>query len=142
MAVYKTLKVPKEVLQKSLVIYFNDAEMRKKYEEGRNALVEPREPRELSKDETMAAVHSIERSRIAMSGLALSLLGKRQNMRMVYEVCKLGALKTADVLYNETGVEIQDLKFNLKRLNLEEDEDYKKVIEEYKQKREAGFEGV
>lgn len=45
----------------------------------------------------------------------------------------MNGLKTADHLYNETGVEIQDMKYNVKRLNLKEDEEYNKAIAEYKE---------
>ena len=54
--------------------------------------------------------------------------------QMINAVIKVEKLKADDAFYNETGIEEEDIEPNIKRLNLEEDEEFKAIIEEYKVK--------
>ena len=44
--------------------------------------------------------------------------------------------KCVDLFFIRTGIEVEDLEFNTRKLNLDDDEDYKKLLQEYNQKME------
>jgi len=52
--------------------------------------------------------------------------------QMINAVIKVEKLKADDNFFNETGIEEEDVEPSLKRLNLEEDEEFKAIVEEYK----------
>lgn len=49
-------------------------------------------------------------------------------------VDKVEKLKADDHFFNETGIEEEDVEPSIKRLDLENDEEFKKIIDEYKVK--------
>ena len=51
---------------------------------------------------------------------------------MINAVIKVEKLKADDHFFNETGIEEEDVEPSVKRLNLEEDEEFKAIIEDYK----------
>lgn len=54
--------------------------------------------------------------------------------QMINAVIKVEKLKADDAFFNETGIEEEDIEPNIKKLNLEEDEEFKAIIEEFKVK--------
>ena len=44
--------------------------------------------------------------------------------------------KCVDLFYIRTGIDVEDLEFNTRKMNLENDEEYKKLLIEYNQKME------
>merc|ERR1712060_288539 len=54
--------------------------------------------------------------------------------QMINAVIKVEKLKADDHFFNETGIEEEDVEPSLKRLNLEEDEEFKAIVEEFKKK--------
>lgn len=52
--------------------------------------------------------------------------------QMINAVIKVEKLKADDHFFNETGIEEEDVEPNIKRLELEEDEEFKAIIEEFK----------
>ena len=44
--------------------------------------------------------------------------------------------KCVDMMFNRTGIDVDDLEFNTRKLDLENDEDYKNMLLEYNQKME------
>ena len=52
--------------------------------------------------------------------------------QMINAVIKVEKLKADDNFFNETGIEEEDVEPSLKRLNLEDDEEFKAIVEEYK----------
>jgi len=44
--------------------------------------------------------------------------------------------KCVDLFYVRTGIDVEELEFNTRKLDLENDEDYKKLLIEYNQKME------
>lgn len=53
---------------------------------------------------------------------------------MINAVIKVEKLKADDHFYNETGIEEEDVEPSIKRLEMEEDEDFKAIIAEFKTK--------
>ena len=53
---------------------------------------------------------------------------------MINAVIKVEKLKADDHFFNETGIEEEDVEPNLKRLGLEEEEEFKAVFDEFKKK--------
>ena len=51
---------------------------------------------------------------------------------MINAVIKVEKLKADDHFFNETGIEEEDVEPYLKRLDLEDDEEFKAIVEEYK----------
>ena len=47
---------------------------------------------------------------------------------MINAVIKVEKLKADDNFFNETGIEEEDVEPSLKRLNLEEDEEFKAIV--------------
>ena len=54
--------------------------------------------------------------------------------QMINAVIKVEKLKADDHFFNETGIEEEDVEPSLKRLNLEEDEEFKAIVDEFKKK--------
>lgn len=54
--------------------------------------------------------------------------------QMINAVIKVEKLKADDHFFNETGIEEEDVEPNLKRLGLEEEEEFKAVFDEFKKK--------
>ena len=52
--------------------------------------------------------------------------------QMINAVIKVEKLKADDHFFNETGIEEEDVEPSIKRLGLEEDEEFKAIIEEFK----------
>jgi len=52
--------------------------------------------------------------------------------QMINAVIKVEKLKADDHFFNETGIEEEDVEPSIKRLGLEEDEEFKSIIEEFK----------
>jgi len=55
---------------------------------------------------------------------------------MINAVIKVEKLKADDHFFNETGIEEEDVEPSIKRLDMEEDEEFKAIIEEFKKKSE------
>lgn len=52
--------------------------------------------------------------------------------QMINAVIKVEKLKADDHFFNETGIEEEDVEPSIKRLNLEEDDEFKAIIDEFK----------
>jgi hypothetical protein len=131
-AVFKTLKTPKSVLEKSMKTFFSDAEKRAAYEQNKVSTQSKRIPKELSKDETLAAVKAYHENRTTMSKMACDMVAKGAKPGQVYGVMKMSNIKCADQLYNQTGVDFRDMAFNVQRLGLKEDPTYAQIKSEAK----------
>lgn len=56
--------------------------------------------------------------------------------QMINAVIKVEKLKADDRFFNETGIEEEDVEPSVKRLNLEEDEEYKALVADFQKKSE------
>ena len=55
---------------------------------------------------------------------------------MINAVIKVEKLKADDHFFNETGIEEEDVEPSIKRLNLEEDEEFKAIVDDFKKQSE------
>ena len=54
--------------------------------------------------------------------------------QMINAVIKVEKLKADDVFFNDTGIEEEDVEPSIKKLDLENDDEFKAIIEEFKTK--------
>ena len=137
---YQSLKVPKQVFEKSAQTYLMDPAKRTIYEEEIQALkdsLRERTPKDLTREEVIKSVKLLEAAKFeAQKKMYDFVRTQRVAPQMINAVIKVEKLKADDRFFNETGIEEEDVEPNIKRLNLEEDEEFKEIIEEYKKKSE------
>lgn len=137
---YQFLKVPKDVFEKTLKTYLMDPQKRTVYEEEMQNLrdeVRSRPPRELTRDEALNAVRLLEQAKLdAQKRMYDYVREQRIQHSMINAVIKVEKLKADDRFFNETGIEEEDVEPSIKALKLEDDEEYKQIIEEFKKKSE------
>lgn len=135
---YQALKVPKQVFEKSAQVYLMEPAKRTVYEEEISDLrdnLRDRQPRELTRDEVLSSVRHLEQAKFeAQKKMYEFVRTQKVAPQMINAVIKVEKLKADDHFYNETGIEEEDVEPSVKRLNMEEDEDFKTIIEEFKQK--------
>ena len=73
---------------------------------------------------------------ISNAGFFFTLGQAESNAKANLLMEDLGKLKADDRFFNETGIEEEDVEPNLKRLNLEEDEEFKAICAEWQKKSE------
>jgi len=135
---YQSLKVPKQVFEKSAQTYMMDPQKRTLYEEEIQALrdsMRDKEPKELTKEKVIECVKLLEAAKFeAQKKMYDFVRTQRVAPQMINAVIKVEKLKADDKFFNETGIEEEDVEPNIKRLNLEEDEEFKAIIQDYKTK--------
>lgn len=57
---------------------------------------------------------------------------QKMQPQMVNAVIQMEKLKADDVFFNLTGIEEADIEPNIQRLNLEQDEEFNAILEEFK----------
>merc|ERR1712087_650435 len=123
---------------KSAQVYLMEPAKRTIYEEEIQALREglrDRKPRELTREEVLSSVKHGENAKFeAQKKMYEFVRTQRVAPQMINAVIKVEKLKADDHFYDETGIEEEDVEPSIKRLEMEEDEDFKAIIEEYKQK--------
>ena len=94
-----------------------------------------RKPRELTREEVLSSVKHLEQSKFeAQKKMYEFVRTQRVAPQMINAVIKVEKLKADDHFFNETGIEEEDVEPSIKRLDMEEDEEFKAIIEEYKKK--------
>ena len=135
---YQALKVPKQVFEKSAQVYLMEPKKRTIYEEEVQSLRETlrdKKPRELTRDEVLSSVRHLEQAKFeAQKKMYEFVRTQKVAPQMINAVIKVEKLKADDHFFNETGIEEEDVEPSIKRLNLEEDQEFKDIIEEYKKK--------
>ena len=135
---YQSLKVPKQVFEKSAQVYLMEPKKRTIYEEEIQALREElrdKKPRELTREECLSSVRHLENAKFeAQKKMYEFVRTQRVAPQMINAVIKVEKLKADDHFFNETGIEEEDVEPSIKRLELEEDQEFKDIIEEFKKK--------
>jgi len=130
--------VPKQVFEKSSQVYLMEPSKRTVYEEELQALRDSlrlKEPQQLTREQTLDAVRRLEQSKFeAQKKMYEFVRSQRVAPQMINAVIKVEKLKADDHFFNETGIEEEDVEPSIKRLDLENADDFKAVIEEFKQK--------
>jgi len=57
---------------------------------------------------------------------------QKMQPQMVNAVIQMEKLKADDVFFNQTGIEEADIEPNIQRLNLDQDEEFNAILEEFK----------
>jgi hypothetical protein len=135
---YQFLKVPKQVFEKSSQVYLMEPTKRTLYEEeiqNLRDLLRGRTPIELTREQVMDSVAKLEAAKFeAQKKMYEFVRSQRVAPQMINAVIKVEKLKADDHFFNETGIEEEDVEPSIKRLDLEKDEEFKAIIEEYKKK--------
>lgn len=135
---YQALKVPKQVFEKSAQVYLMDPNKRTVYEEEIQTLrdtLRNRAVQELTREQVIDAVRRLEAAKFeAQKKMYEFVRSQRVAPQMINAVIKVEKLKADDHFFNETGIEEEDVEPNIKRLNLEQDDEFKSIIEEFKKK--------
>jgi len=135
---YQALKVPKQVFEKSAQVYLMEPNKRTIYEEEIESLrqqLRGRETQELTREQCLDSIRKLENSKFeAQKKMYEFVRTQRVAPQMINAVIKVEKLKADDLFFNETGIEEEDVEPSVKRLNLEEDEEFKAIIEEFKKK--------
>merc|ERR1712060_842552 len=135
---YQALKVPKAVFEKSAQVYLMEPAKRTIYEEEIQALrdsLRNRTPVDLTREQCLDSVRRLEAAKFeAQKKMYEFVRSQRVAPQMINAVIKVEKLKADDHFFNETGIEEEDVEPSLKRLNLEEDEEFKAIVEEFKKK--------
>ena len=50
---------------------------------------------------------------------------------MINSIIKVEKIRSDDVFFNDTGIEEEDVEPSIQRLKMEDDEEYKAIVEEY-----------
>jgi len=91
----------------------------------------------LTREEVLSSVKHLETAKFeAQKKMYEFVRTQRVAPQMINAVIKVEKLKADDHFYNETGIEEEDVEPSIKRLDMEEDEDFKALIEEFKVKSE------
>ena len=118
-----------------------DPEKRAIYEEEITSLretIRDRKAQELTREQTLNSVRLLEQAKFeAQKKMYEFVRTQRVAPQMINAVIKVEKLKADDHFFNETGIEEEDVEPSIKRLNMEDDEDYKKIIQEFSEMSEA-----
>ena len=74
----------------------------------------------------------------ANQDISIELINELKNMHPneVQLEIKFLQFKCVDIMFNRTGIDVDDLEFNTRKLDLENDEEYKKLLLDYNEKME------
>jgi hypothetical protein len=135
---YQSLKVPKNVFEKSAQVYLMEPSKRTIYEEEIQALrdaMRKKSPKELTREQVLDSVKLLEAAKFeAQKKMYQFVRESKVAPQMINAVIKVEKLKADDKFFNETGIEEEDVEPNLKRLGLEEDEEFKAIVAEWQKK--------
>ena len=137
---YQFLKVPKQVFEKSQQVYLMEPAKRTIYEEEIQALRDAQRNRtavELTREQCIDSVKRLEAAKFeAQKKMYEFVRSQRVAPQMINAVIKVEKLKADDQFFIDTGIEEEDVEPSIKRLGLEEDEEFKAVIEDFKKQSE------
>lgn len=138
---YQALKVPKPVFEKSMQTYLMDPAKRTIYEEEIEKLkdeLRERKHQELTREQVLSSVKHLEQSKLdAQMKMYEIVRAQKVAPQMINAIIKVEKMRSDDNFFNETGIEEEDVEPSIKRLQLEEDPEYKAIIEEFTGKSKA-----
>ena len=106
------------------------------YEEEIQALrdeLRGRAPIELTREQVMDSVQKLESAKFeAQKKMYEFVRSQRVAPQMINAVIKVEKLKADDKFFIDTGIEEEDVEPSVKRLDMEDDEEFKAIIEEFK----------
>lgn len=132
---YTKFKVSQENYALSLRFYMLDPTKRAMIEEETLKIresVREHEAKELTREETLKATDRLEQLKFEAQKTMYNLVrSKRIAQNMIDGVIRIEKMKADDSFFNEFGFEEFDVEPNVLRLKLEDEEDYKKILDDY-----------
>eukprot|EP00351_Strombidinopsis_sp_SopsisLIS2011_P003583 CAMPEP_0116876172 /NCGR_PEP_ID=MMETSP0463-20121206/8182_1 /TAXON_ID=181622 /ORGANISM="Strombidinopsis sp, Strain SopsisLIS2011" /LENGTH=404 /DNA_ID=CAMNT_0004522647 /DNA_START=425 /DNA_END=1639 /DNA_ORIENTATION=- len=132
---YTQFKVTQENYGLSLRQYMLDPTKRAMIEEETLKVKESvREnvPKELTREETLKATDRLEQLKFeALEDYVQPCQKQAYRLNMIDGVIRIEKMKADDTFFNEFGFEEFDVEPNVEKLKLEDEEDYKKILEKY-----------
>lgn len=87
---------------------------------------------ELTKEQCLLSMESLEKAKFeAQKKMYMIVRQQKLQPQMINALIKVEKLKADDLFFNESGIEEEDVEPSIKRLKLEEDADYKKIVENW-----------
>lgn len=87
----------------------------------------------MTREQVMDSVRRLESAKFeAQKKMYEFVRSQRVAPQMINAVIKVEKLKADDRFFIDTGIEEEDVEPSVKRLGLEEDEEFKAIIEEFK----------
>lgn len=118
-------------------VYMMEPDKRTVYEEEMQALHDKfrvRKQQELTKEQVLMSVESLEKAKFeAQKKMYMIVRQQKLQPQMINALIKVEKLKADDVFFNESGIEEEDVEPSIKKLGLEADDDYKKIVEIWSQ---------
>ena len=100
-------------------------------------MLRDRVPAELTREQCIDSVERLESAKFeAQKKMYEFVRSQRVAPQMINAVIKVEKLKADDKFFIDTGIEEEDVEPSVKRLGLEEDEEFKAIIEKYKKQSE------
>lgn len=139
---YQELKVQEKIYAKSLQSYMMDPEKRKTFEEETEKIrekVRNYKAKEMTREQVLDCVQRLEDFKFKAQ-IKMYTIVRMQQMppEMINTVIMFEKEQADDQFFFDTGFQEEDVDFNIKRLKMEEDEEYKKITSEW-QKKSQGF---
>ena len=108
------------------------------FEEEMQALNEKfriRKQQELNREQCLVSVASLEKAKFeAQQKMYMIVRQQKLQPQMINALIKVEKLKADDMFFNESGIEEEDVEPSIKKLKLEAEDDYKKIVEEWSKK--------
>ena len=112
-----------------------DFDKRTTYEEEIDTVRDPRKEAELSKKQVLEAVEIMEKAKYDVQMRMYDFVKmQRDHPALINARVRSEELKQSDILFNKTGIEEADVEPSINRLELGEDPEYKKIVDEWKAK--------
>jgi len=87
---------------------------------------------DLTREQVLSSCKHLEQSKLnAQMKMYEIVRAQRLAPHMINAIIKVEKLRADDMFYNETSIEEEDVEPSIERLKLEEDEEYKAIIEEW-----------
>lgn len=132
---YQSLKVPKQVFEKSMSVYMMEPAKRTIIEEEIQVLRDSfrlRTKVELTREQTLDAVKRLEIAKYeAQKKMYEIVRTQKLQPAMINALIKVEKVRADDTFFNDTGFEEEDVEPSVQRLDLTKDPEYTAIIEEY-----------
>jgi len=115
-----------------------DYEKREEYEKVMEEVRPAHKSTELTKEQCLKAVEHMEMAKFDVQVRMYDFVKmQKDNPSLINSRVRTEEIKQSDVLFLKTGIEEADVEPSIERLNLKDDDDYKKIVDEWKEKSQA-----
>ena len=115
-----------------------DYSKREEYEKEMEAVRPALDTKELTKEQCLQAVEHMEMAKFDVQVRMYDFVKmQKDNPSLINSRVRTEEIKQSDILFLKTGIEEADVEPSIERLGLKEDDDYNKIINEWKEKSQA-----